>query len=118
MGIHNEPGYKRTSPIPKLSELISELLSLLTSQESDRAFVPFAESGNEVVVLVNNLGGLSQLELGGIVKEAKKELDARGFTVQRLLSGTFMVRETISYFDESHLLIRNSRRVSTCQGSP
>ena len=104
MGIHNEPGHRRLSPIPKLSDLISELLKLLTSQESDRAFVPFAELDNEVVVLVNNLGGLSELELGGIVKEVRRQLDASGYSVRRLLAGTFMVSETILDSDESWFL--------------
>ncbi|KAF9530487.1 dihydroxyacetone kinase [Crepidotus variabilis] len=90
MGIHNESGHKRVSPIPKLSELIPQLLDLLTSTtDSDRSFVPF-KGRDEVVVLVNNLGGLSELELGGIVAEVRKELDARGYGISRLLSGTYM----------------------------
>ncbi len=45
-----------------------------------------------MVVLVNNLGGLSELELSGIVSEVRKELDKREFTISRVLCGTFMVR--------------------------
>jgi dihydroxyacetone kinase len=92
MGIHNESGHSRLSPVPKLSQLIPQLLDLLTSvSDSDRSFVPFKSKDN-VVLLVNNLGSVSELELGGIVAEAKKELDARGFTISRILAGTFMVR--------------------------
>ena len=92
MGIHNESGHSRLSPVPSLSQLIPQLLDFLTSvSDPDRAFVPFKSKDN-VVLLVNNLGGVSELELGSVVAEARKELDARGFTVSRILAGTFMVR--------------------------
>lgn len=91
MGIHNENGHRRLSPVPKLSELIPQLLDLLTSTaDPDRSFVPF-KGKDQVVLLVNNLGGLSELELGGIVAEVREDLGSRGFSVVRLLAGTFMV---------------------------
>lgn len=94
LGIHNESGHTRVSPIPKLSELVSRLLDLLTStSDPDRSFVPFKGTDN-VVLLVNNLGGISELELGSVVGEVRKGLDARGFTTSRILSGPFMVRNT------------------------
>ena len=80
------------SPVPELSQLIPQLLNLLTSvSDPDRSFVPFKGKDN-IVLLVNNLGSVSELELGGVVAEARKELDARGFTLSRILAGTFMVR--------------------------
>ena len=92
MGIHNESGHTRLSPVPELFQLIPQLLDLLTSvSDPDRSFVPFKGRDN-VVLLVNNLGSVSELELGGVVAEARKELDARGFTLSRILAGTFMVR--------------------------
>lgn len=92
MGIHNESGHSRLSPIPELSQLVSQLLDFLTSAlDSDRSFVPFKGKDN-VVLLVNNLGSVSELELGGVVAEVRKELDVRGITVSRILAGTFMVR--------------------------
>ena len=92
MGIHNESGHSRLSPVPKLPVLIPKLIDFLTStSDPDRSFVPFKGRDN-VVVLVNNLGGLSELELSGIVSEVRKELDKREFTISRILCGTFMVR--------------------------
>lgn len=92
-GIHNEPGYQRVSPIPPLKELIPNLLDLITStKDQERAFVPFNESGDRVVLLVNNLGGLSQLELSGIAQEATTAVHARGLKLERVIVGTFMVR--------------------------
>jgi dihydroxyacetone kinase len=45
------------------------------------------------VLLVNNLGGVSELELGGIVREATMAILARGVAVSRVISGTFMVTQ-------------------------
>ena len=93
MGIHNEPGARRLSPVPPLNVLIPELIENLTSTaDSDRSFVPFKGKGDRVVLLVNNLGGTSELELGAVVAEAKKDLAKRGVTVERAIAGTFMVR--------------------------
>ena len=91
LGIHNESGHTRLSPVPELYQLIPQLLDFLTSvSDPDRSFVPFKGKDN-VVLLVNNLGSVSELELGGIVAEARIGLDARGFTLSRILAGTFMV---------------------------
>ncbi len=91
MGIHNESGHRRLSPIPPLSELLPQLIDLLTStSDPERSFVPF-KNNDGVVLLVNNLGSVSELELSGIVTEARKAIEARGFKVLRVLSGAFMV---------------------------
>lgn len=93
LGIHNESGYRRVSPVPPLNELVSNLVQMITSTtDPDRSFVPFKNDGTDrVVLLVNNLGGLSELELGAIVGEAKTALDKQGIKTMRILSGTFMV---------------------------
>jgi dihydroxyacetone kinase len=92
MGIHNESGHRRLSPVPPLNALIPQLLDLLTSTtDPERSFLPFKGSKDEVALLVNNLGGISELELSAIVAETRRALDARGIVVHRLLSGSFMV---------------------------
>lgn len=92
MGIHNESGHQRLSPAPPLKELIPKLLDMLTSTaDPERSFLPFEGKNDSVVLLINNLGGLSELELGGITAQVKKDLDVMGINVQRILSGTFMV---------------------------
>ena len=93
MGIHNESGSGRVSPIPTLSTLIPQLLELLmSSTDNERSFVPF-QGGNKdhVVLLVNNLGGLSELELSSVVFATRRSLEERAVTVCRVLAGTFMV---------------------------
>lgn len=89
MGIHNEAGSERTST--DLPGLVKTMLShCLDVGDQDRSFSKITEN-DEVVLLVNNLGGVSPLELGGITNEVVEQL-AGTFKIKptRILSGTFM----------------------------
>lgn len=88
MGIHNEPGSSREEV--ELPELVGKMLKQLLDQaDTDRAFLNV--NSNEVVLLVNNLGGVSALELGGITAEVVKQLQKDyGIRPVRILSGTYM----------------------------
>ncbi|ROT34560.1 dihydroxyacetone kinase [Sodiomyces alkalinus F11] len=89
MGIHNEPGSGRARDL-ELPELVRRMLAqLLDKSDEDRAFLDV--NSNEVVLLVNNLGGVSVLELGGITTEVVAQLDkSYGICPVRILSGTYM----------------------------
>lgn len=91
MGIHNEPGYHKTS-LPPLRQLVRTMLDMiLDAEDCDRAYLPLDPARDRVVLLVNNLGGTPALELGVVVKEAAEELAAaRGIRVERVVSGSFM----------------------------
>ncbi|KAL1899903.1 dihydroxyacetone kinase Dak1 [Sporothrix stenoceras] len=90
MGIHNEPGSERAKGL-KLPELVRTMLKqLLDTKDSDRAFASIGE-GEDVVLLVNNLGAVSVLEMGGITAEVVEQLrDNYKLRPLRLLSGTYM----------------------------
>ncbi|KAK1219666.1 hypothetical protein PQX77_017617 [Marasmius sp. AFHP31] len=107
MGIHNEAGNKRLSPVPALSELIPQLLDLLTStKDTERSFVPFKGSGKDKVVLVvNNLGGVSELEMAAVLSETKNQIEARGIAIERVLSGSFMTSLNMPGFSITLLLL-------------
>ena len=85
--------------MPPLNQLIPDLIQMITSTaDPDRSFVPFINDGTDrVVLLVNNLGGLSELELGAIVGEAKSALDKQGIKTLRVLAGSFMVCPSLPY---------------------
>ncbi|KAL2152458.1 hypothetical protein VTH82DRAFT_5642 [Thermothelomyces myriococcoides] len=88
MGIHNEQGSSRE--VVELPELVAKMLAqLLDPNDKDRAFLNV--NSNEVVLLVNNLGGVSVLEMGGIVTEVVTQLE-KSYNIRpvRILSGTFM----------------------------
>ncbi|KAJ4984841.1 dihydroxyacetone kinase [Stagonosporopsis vannaccii] len=76
MGIHNEPGLRTVSPMPAPEDIIKEMLRyLLDPKDSDRAFVPFS-SADSIVMLVNNFGGLSNLEFDAMVDIALQVLES------------------------------------------
>jgi dihydroxyacetone kinase len=93
MGIHNENGVKRMSPVPPLDDLVGHLLDFLTSTtDPDRSYLPFRGDGTDrVILMVNNLGGVSELELNAVAHSATTQLRARRLTLVRILVGTFMV---------------------------
>ena len=88
MGIHNEPGAARERLA--LPELVGRMLAMLLDRsDGDRAFLNV--NSNEVVLLVNNLGGVSPLELGGVTAEAARQLERHwGIVPVRVLAGTYM----------------------------
>ncbi|UPK94257.1 hypothetical protein LCI18_005192 [Fusarium solani-melongenae] len=88
MGIHNEPGSGREKA--DLPDLVSKMLKqLLDTSDKDRAFVNV--NSKEVVLMINNLGGVSVLELGGITAEAVSQLESKhNIRPVRVLSGTYM----------------------------
>ncbi|KAI1283860.1 dihydroxyacetone kinase [Xylaria sp. FL0933] len=75
-GPHNEPGYKRLSPVPSPDDLVKTILDYLLD-ESDplRGYVNFSE-GDETVLLVSNFGGMSYLEMGAFVNDLLDQLEA------------------------------------------
>lgn len=65
---------EKVSPIPSVEGLISRLLNLICDQnDSERAFVKF-NNGDDTVILINNYGGLSNLELGALTEEVLTQL--------------------------------------------
>ncbi|KAL7802942.1 Dak1 domain-containing protein [Trichoderma afarasin] len=89
MGIHNEPGSgRRTADLPEL--VAAMLAQLLDENDKDRAFLSI-KSSDEVVLLVNNLGGVSVLEMGAITTEVVTQLKGQyNIRPVRILSGTYM----------------------------
>lgn len=89
MGIHNEPGSERkTADLP---DLVGTMLAhMLNPNDKDRSFLDIGEK-DDTVLLVNNLGGVSVLEMGGITHEVVTQLD-RDWKIHpvRIISGTFM----------------------------
>ena len=74
LGIHNEPGEKM-SPIPNIDELIKDMFhKLLSPEDKDRHYVNFDLEKDDYVLLVNNIGGTSTLEMYSITEHIMKNL--------------------------------------------
>ncbi|KAK4058105.1 hypothetical protein OIO90_000844 [Microbotryomycetes sp. JL221] len=92
MGIHNEPGVRKVSPLPSSEKLVNDLLTTLTAtDDEERSYLDFKHDGkDEVILMVNNLGGLAELELSAVTHDAAKWLAAKRISVERVISGSFM----------------------------
>ncbi|KAH7092272.1 dihydroxyacetone kinase [Paraphoma chrysanthemicola] len=107
MGIHNEAGSERKKT--DLPGLVKTMLShSLSTADQDRSFSSITEK-DEVVLLVNNLGGVSPLELSGITNEVVEQL-SNDFRIKpvRILAGTFMTSLNGLGFSISLLKVRDT----------
>jgi dihydroxyacetone kinase len=89
LGEHQLPGsHKLEVDLPGIVETM--LQELLDWSDEDRSFSTITLA-DEVVLLVNNLGGLSRLELGAITLEIAAQLEKKyGIKPARAYSGTFV----------------------------
>ena len=105
VGIHGEPGIERreykdvdTTTSQMLEELLAsdaysrvlktwdrEEGTWIETEQTTEAF----EKGDELIVLVNGLGGTPESELFGAYRKVHTELEAAGFKVARTLVGNY-----------------------------
>ncbi|NXA68812.1 TKFC cyclase, partial [Mohoua ochrocephala] len=87
LGIHGEAGVRRMKVLPA-DKAVEVMLDHMTdpSNASHLSLTP----GCSVVLVVNNLGGLSCLELGIVAGAAVRCLESRGVRIARALVGSFM----------------------------
>ncbi|KAK9382781.1 Dak1 domain-containing protein [Kockiozyma suomiensis] len=118
MGIHNEPGVRTVTPIPPIDDLIAELLQyLIDPNDADRAYVPFQKT-DEIVVLINNLGGVSTLELRAATQATIAGLKTiHGIVPSRVVAGTFMTSLNAPAFAITLLNITHAARESGVDAS-
>ncbi|KAH7127567.1 Dak1 domain-containing protein [Dactylonectria macrodidyma] len=87
MGIHNEPGVRRST----VSALQTTVQTALDMMFTSKPGMWQPERGQRVALMVNNLGGLSVLELGVVADEVVRQLvESRGVAIDRCLVGTFV----------------------------
>jgi dihydroxyacetone kinase len=79
VGIHGERG-TRQEQVDDLAHLVDQMISDLVSEIDDL---------DPVVLLVNNLGGLTDLELGAVVTAARSSLAGRVIGIASLVVGTY-----------------------------
>lgn len=80
LGIHGEPGVARM-PLQSADALTEALLTSILQHKK------FPSS---VALMINNLGATTAMELAIVARHAVSVLASRGFTVQRIYSGTFL----------------------------
>lgn len=73
MGVHNEPGCEKANT--DLPGLVKRMLAqMLDTGDNDRAYL-HVEQSDQTLLLINNYGGVSNLELGAIVTEVILQLE-------------------------------------------
>ncbi|XP_042213285.1 triokinase/FMN cyclase-like isoform X2 [Homarus americanus] len=87
LGVHGETG-AATIKAGTLQEVVEMLLNHLTRKDSETRLD--LQSGDKVAVIINNLGGLSQLELSNLTNEVVSQLKNRGVEVKRVYPGQLM----------------------------
>lgn len=117
LGIHGEAGVQRIKRAP-VDQIVTLMLDHMTNT-SNVSHVA-VESGSSVVLIVNNLGGLSFLELGIIAEATIRLLEDRGVQIARALVGTFMsalempgVSLTLMLVDEPVLKLIDAETTAT-----
>jgi dihydroxyacetone kinase len=82
LGIHGEPGVRRTK-LPSADELAGSLVDSIVNAQS-------LEAGKRVAVMVNNLGITTPMELAIFTRAALDSLEKHKVVAERVYSGTFM----------------------------
>jgi triose/dihydroxyacetone kinase / FAD-AMP lyase (cyclizing) len=101
LGIHGEPGVRR-APLEPADALVDHLLApILTHGRFER--------GDRVVLLVNNLGGSTTMELAIVARHAISVLEDRGLVVERVYCGTFLSALEMAGVSLSVLLVDDAR---------
>jgi dihydroxyacetone kinase len=82
LGIHGEPGGKRTQLLTadNLTEIL--LAEILRHGKPVR--------NKRVAVMVNNLGATTEMELAIVARHAASVLESKGLTLERIYAGTFL----------------------------
>lgn len=97
LGIHGEAGL-RQSPMLTADEIAKEMVGTIHSHGrikeggTEDEIVPLFQAGDEVCVLVNNLGGTSNFEMSILARSCVKllESDEYGAKASRVMVGSFM----------------------------
>eukprot|EP00919_Chromeraceae_sp_WS-2016_P009413 GHVR01022093.1.p1 GENE.GHVR01022093.1~~GHVR01022093.1.p1 ORF type:complete len:390 (-),score=148.77 GHVR01022093.1:1007-2176(-) len=106
LGIHGETGVKRMS-VMTAKETVSVMLNHMTDSSSDTHMnIP---KGEDIAVIVNNLGGSSNLEMNIVTKETLDWFNDRGVCVKRVYVGTLMTSLDMRGVSISVLLLNTQR---------
>ncbi|KAF9072416.1 hypothetical protein BDP27DRAFT_1418040 [Rhodocollybia butyracea] len=91
LGLHNEPGVRRVEmkdPAKLVDELVGKILRSRGVVDGGRD--SFVQEGDITVLFVNNLGGISQLEMGAILSDVLARLALSDIHPVRVYCSSFM----------------------------
>ncbi|KAA1469230.1 DAK1/DegV-like protein [Dentipellis sp. KUC8613] len=123
MGLHNEPGVRKGT-FSDAEGLVGEMLGMILTSGSRGPAADGAEGKSdaflrvgktpadmdETVLFVNNLGGMSHLEMGALLEEALLQLRVIGVHPRRIYSSSYMTSLNAPGFSLSLLNLSSVRR--------
>ncbi|KAH7886467.1 DAK1 DegV-like protein [Phlebopus sp. FC_14] len=109
LGLHNEPGVRRV-PLSSPQWLVAEMVRALRGSaggwdgakihrrngvaknggNASQGQYSWIREGGEVVLFINNLGGVSTLEMGAVAEAVRKELESHHIVPSRVYSAPYM----------------------------
>ena len=98
LGIHGEPGLI-TAPIMKADDVAD--LVLLTIMEGGASTIKFSGAHTHPVLMVNNLGGTTPLEIFILLRRAVAYMKSKGHAVERVVVGSLMTSLEMAGFSFS-----------------
>ena len=93
LGIHGEAGMQQSSLLTadEMAKKILETIQKYGCEDEEGTVTPMFDNGDDVCLLVNNLGGTSNFEMSILANSAVKVMEEEyGCKVTRLLVGSFM----------------------------
>ncbi|KAM5138006.1 LOW QUALITY PROTEIN: triokinase/FMN cyclase [Mantella aurantiaca] len=87
LGIHGEAGVQRYKMM-SCDEVVKIMIDHMTNEASKSRVV--LQRGDPIIIIVNNLGGLSCLELQIVASTVVRLLESRGLRIERAMTGSFM----------------------------
>lgn len=87
LGIHGEAGVKRMKLV-SANEAVAIMVDHMTDSENQNRFA--LHNGDEIGVVINNLGSLTVLEMNVVAKETIIYLERKGAKVSRAYCGSFI----------------------------
>ncbi|KAJ3508495.1 hypothetical protein NLJ89_g5724 [Agrocybe chaxingu] len=121
LGLHNEAGVKRKA-LGRAETLVDEIIGMILGSK-EGGFVRLhgmsgeeaEESRDEVVLFVNNLGGMSQLEMGALVDDVLTRLALSQIYPHRIYSSAYMTSLNAPGFSISLLNVSHVQRTYLTQ---
>ncbi|KAK7085727.1 hypothetical protein SK128_028272, partial [Halocaridina rubra] len=109
LGVHGESGVE-VIKAGTAKEVVERLLNHLTKQDSTTRLD--LRQGDNVAVIVSNLGSVSQLEMSVLTREIVIQLKTRGVTPVRIYQGPLMTSLDMKGFHVSVLRLLDPRWIS------
>lgn len=104
LGVHGESGIKRV-PLSTAHQAIELMTTQLVNYLSKDTLLQ--RHGNQVALIINNLGGLTQLELNVVLKEVIEQLNSKQVAVQRVYFGCVMTSFNMKGVSLSVMLLQD-----------